>query len=278
MKTRAITWLIVAVLVVGFATGLRWQLTQSAELRRDADALHKQADERNRMEAEHARLVAIQPTQAELTALREDRAALEKLQQELQELQKASAPASTQPDRQPTQPVLPTVPAAEWKSVGRATPAATIETLLWARAHGNVDVIAAGLVFESERARARAESLLDSLPPEWGAHLGSPERLIALLAARDGGYDSLSSMQIVAERPVDAEFLDGYKTQHPDVTNVSFVSVNLHRESEAGTQRPTASRQRRSLMMQRSFDGWKLVVPAAIVDSYAEKLRAGAGH
>ncbi len=277
MKTRSITWLIVVVLAVAFSATLRWQSSQAADLRREADALREQTTERAWLEAEHARLVTLQPTEAELAALREDRAALEKLQQELQELQKARAPA-TQADRQTMRPDPPVIPAAEWKSVGRATPAATIETLLWARSHGNVDVIAAGLAFESDAARSQAESLLPSLPPEWGTHLGSPERLLALLAARDGGYDSLTGMQIVAEQAVDADSFERYKTRHPDATGLSFISVNFHRESNSGGPRRSASLQRKSLMMQRSFDGWKLVVPTAIIDSYAEKIRAGAGR
>ena len=82
-----------------------------------------------------------------------------------------------------------------WQNLGRATPRATLETSLWAAAHGDVATLAQTIRLEAD-ARTEAETLLSAMPADIRAQYDSPEQFVALLLAAEA---PLGSMQVVSE-------------------------------------------------------------------------------
>lgn len=268
MTTTGRTWIIVGLLLLATGATLAWQRQQSQRLQAEREARRVRADEIALLETNVARLRTNQITETEVTALREDRASLERLRVEIEELKTAGDTARPAASPRTVSEEMKPLAAHEWKHAGRVTPAATLETLLWARLHGNVDVIASGLAFENDAARELALTLMASLPPTAGAHRDSPERLIALLAAADTDYGSYDSMQIVEEMKPGEKILESVRQRQPDVTDVVILRSQLRTK--------TGENQNKALFMQRNYDGWKLIVPAAVVETYAGKLKANA--
>lgn len=139
------------------------------------------------------------------------------------------------------------VSAKSWKNAGRATPAAAFETALWASAGGDVETLAGLLLFDAE-ARTKAEALFTRLPSALRQELGNPERLIALLVAKDV---PLGSAQIMAEIP----------TEHGSQMRTLLMD-------EQGKLKPA------QLSLRLEGTGWRFVVPPRAVEKYASQLQA----
>jgi hypothetical protein len=139
------------------------------------------------------------------------------------------------------------VPVSAWRNAGRATPEAALETALWAAATGEVDALAQLLLLEPD-ARQRAQALLDRLPESARAQYATPERLIALLTAKQ---IPLGAMQLVAAMP------QGDDTR--------LLRVRLH--SPEGWARTT------SVAARGAPGDWRLVVPGPAVDRLAAQLQ-----
>lgn len=267
MTTSGKIWILACALLLAVGITLGWQRQRTLLLEAELEAQQIRADEVARLGADLARLQANPVSAADLAVLHEDRAALERLRAEIETLKTAGPGIRPAPTAVSVPSEKEFLVSSAWKHAGRVTPSATLETLLWARLHGNVDVIASGLAFENEAARELARSLMASLPPSVGAHRDSPERLIALLAAKDADYGAYKSMWVVEEIKPGEEFLESVRLRQPDVTDVVVVRSLL--------QTTTGENQHKYLSMQRNYDGWKLVVPTSVVESYADKLKAG---
>lgn len=253
-----------ALLVLGVAAGLGWQRWSGALLREEAEALRAQNAELTRLRAEHQRLVAQQVPPEQVAALREDRAALVRLDREVEALR-------VQAEKKPTAPPAPAVskltplappaitdgplPASEWKNAGQATPVATLETALWAAGGGNMEALAQTILLEGA-ARTKAEALFATLPPADQAKYGSPAQLVALLTAKDV---PLGTAKINELKPRNDEEKAAWRGD-------AKVTATL---TDANGRSP------KFIWLTARNDGgtWRLVVPEKTVDKYVELLK-----
>jgi len=136
--------------------------------------------------------------------------------------------------------------AAEGRIAGRATPATTVETLLWTVANHDAATLASLLAFDA-RLRPTVGAFFEALPETLRTRYGTPERLCAEFMARDL---AAAAMRIIDERSAGAD----------DATLV----VRL-RNSEGFTRvSPFA--------LRRSDAGWQLLVPPATLQAIANEL------
>ena len=265
MKTRSTgTWVALLVLAAGVFAGLMAQRVERDRLEAETLALRLTHAEAIQLQTKTAALKHEQPGADELANLRRDHDAVERLRNEVETLKAATG----QPGRKPAMAadgksggsvkkaepgILDTiVPESAWRNVGYATPASTIETALWAAAGGDVELLAKSFILEGS-AREKAVALRAGLPAETRARYATPELLVAYLTARDV---PLGGARIIDLPPASGE------------SEIRILGVQLR--DDAGTIRqahPT---------LRETADGWRLVVPEATVEKYAEALR-GAG-
>ncbi len=136
-------------------------------------------------------------------------------------------------------------PAGAWKNSGRGSPASAIETLLWAADGGDVEALASSILLDDE-AKARAQAILDRLPEAARLNYGTPEKLIALLMARDA---DIRAMQVLSESRNE---------------NEALVNVRVQKGDGKTKDEGYAFRQ--------VGDAWRLVIPGKAVDKYGKKL------
>lgn len=105
---RSLRWISVGLVVVGVVAFVRYLIErqESAALRSEIAILQQEQDHAARLRAEHERLVAGKVSDAELQRLRSDRAALNRLRNEINALetnaeQRAKAVQKSQPDALP---------------------------------------------------------------------------------------------------------------------------------------------------------------------------------
>ena len=143
------------------------------------------------------------------------------------------------------------VPSDQWKNAGRATPAATFETALWAAAAGDVDSLA-GLLSIDPVVRIEAVKLMQMLPYSLRQDYNTPEQVIALLATRDVPVSGA------------AQILDD-KATGPAGTRV----VAVLRDAEN-------RRRQTHLLLRQDGAEWRLIVPASAVERYTAMVRGPA--
>ena len=136
-------------------------------------------------------------------------------------------------------------PSSAWKNSGRSTPTTAIETLLMAADGGDVDTLAASILLDDE-AREKAQAILDRLPEAARATYGTPEKLIALLMARDA---DIRAMQVLSEN---------------QANNDALVNVRL--------QKGDGKTKDEGYSFRRDGDGWRMVIPGKAVEKYGKKL------
>ncbi|HUJ43797.1 MAG TPA: hypothetical protein VLW52_09340 [Opitutaceae bacterium] len=230
--------------VIAGAAGLVWQHQTNVRLRdrlADLPALR----------AENARLRAAKQ-QAEQRA-----ADLERLRSEPGRLRNAAGMA---PERAPGHPAPAArdvggaplaaglVPVDFLGNAGQATPRAAFATQLWAARTGDVALETATLMLEPED-RAKLAALTANLPDEVRARYDPPEKLMALVLA-DSPHP-VGGMQVLGETPQGANDVTlQTEWQHADDTIVHRTDVQMHLTPE----------------------GWKMVVPAILVDRAAAFL------
>ncbi len=142
------------------------------------------------------------------------------------------------------------IPAGELKNAGKASPESATETALWAAVGGDVDALAGSLVF-TPTAKAKADAWFAGLTDSTKQQYGSPEKVIALMVARDAA--SLTGMQVLGQKEIG-----------PDDVGV--------RVRIAGNEGKTKDD---TFLMHRSVDGWKMVLPDAAVEKFARQLNGG---
>lgn len=254
MNPRAAIFLAMGVALAG-AWAVRWHA--SAGLRTEIAALHGQAAERAGLEAERTRLRHASPAPEELSALRAERAAVQRLGGEIEALrQQAGARARAAKVHTPA-------PAREWsieedfvahgawKHAGQRTPTDATQTALWAAAGGDLKALAAAIVLEPA-AREKAHALMDKLPREVAAQLATAEDFVALLTAGDV--------------PLTEAHVFDPKGDAPPRWAVRVVEF---RDAQ-GKTRVAPLR-----LYQASEAEWRLVVPEAALEKYAARLAGG---
>lgn len=137
------------------------------------------------------------------------------------------------------------MPAGAWKNAGKGTPEAAAESLMWASASGDLDVLANSILLDAT-ARERAAAILARLPEALRQVYDTPEKLVALLLARD---TDARAMQVM-----------GANTAGDD----ALVSLRL--------QKDDGKTKDEGYQFRRTSDGWRLVVPGKAVEKMGKKL------
>jgi len=255
MRAPAKSFAVLAALVAVVLAVLGRQRNAAAGLRSEIARQGNQARELAQLQAENQRLAAGQPTAAQLETALAERAAVTQLRTELAAMQRRAAEATrAAPRPAATTPPAPTPLSLKqgvlgfqlWKNAGQATPDAAFETVLWAAAGGDIDTLAGLLAFDPE-ARNEAGALFGRLPEAVRREFATPERLVAVLTAKDV---PLGSANITGEYPT------------PDDTKVAAQIFDAEGKHKVAT-----------FSLRADGDHWRLVVPAQAVRNYSTWLR-----
>lgn len=249
MATNPRSLAFLAGLTVAAAGLLGWQHHLASELRKEIDQQHLQNSRQLEQRSKPSLRAQAGPSTEE-AEIQAEQAAVDQLRTQLASMQRRvrgtaasqlGAPAETPPLRGSV------VPYSLWRNRGRTTPAAALETALWSSAHGDINTLATLLVFDAE-ARNEASVLFAGLPEQLRQQFVSPERLVAVLAAKDV---PLGSATILNEIPTPTE--TKLAAQIFDAAGKPKVAVLSLRADDAG---------------------WRFVVPPKAVKRYADWLRA----
>lgn len=178
----------------------------------------------------------------EVVALRKSTVALTQLAQTAQAAQALAKTSSSVATK--------LVPVGEWKNAGRATPEASTETVLWAAVGGDVETLAGALTF-TDSARAKADAWFAGLSESTRQQYGSPEKVLALMIARDA--ESVSGMQVIGRQQIAS----------------GDVGLRLRFANAEGKTKDE------TFLMRQSGDGWRIVLPDGAVEKYAGQLAGG---
>ncbi len=88
------------------------------------------------------------------------------------------------------------------RDVGRGSPAAALQTLVWASVKGDDEAVA-GMIVLDGKARGLVAALLATLPPEAREKYPTPEKMAALVLA--DMLLNVSTIQVVAQSPLDSQ-------------------------------------------------------------------------
>ena len=258
MRAQKRFFLAIGALAVAMLLLLGWQQRTALVLRHELALRRTEAAERSRLQAEARRLSAAQVADVEMERLRAERNAVSALRAEIETMRRRAeanarpataegAPKMAGKNRVDRPMTEAAVPAALWKNAGRATPAAALETILWAAAGGDMATLEKGLAVDLD-VGLKAEAIFRKLPAAMQRELVSPQGLIALLTAKDV---PLGSAQILAQDQTPTD-----------------VKVAVHLLDEQGKMK--------YVLLSYRADGpkWRLVVPASAVDNYAAVLSA----
>jgi len=196
MNGRGGLTLAIGALAVLAAGGWWWQRQMTAQLREQIAWQRDEARELARLQTENRRAAAARGSTAELENLRVEHAALVRLREEIATLRERAAMAKAA--------AAAMVPAGTWKNAGRATPVAAAETLLWAAAAGNLDLVA-GAIAIGPTARARAEKMLAEQPATRRMPGAAAEKLMAALVMADAA--EVTAMRVLAQEEIDGDAL-----------------------------------------------------------------------
>ena len=182
----------------------------------------------------------------EVAQLRKEMAALRKSTTALLQLAEA-AQAAKDLSKSSDSVATKLIPANQLKNAGKATPEASTETVLWAAIGGDVDTLANAMTF-TDAGRAKADAWFAGLSDNVRQQYGTPEKVIALLVAKDAA--GLAGMQVLGQKEV-----------APD-------SVGL-RVRVANTEGVTKDE---TFVMKRGSDGWRMLLSDGVVEKFARKL------
>ena len=260
---KILTWVVLVAVALG-ATAIAYRQQQTlGALRADVAQLGAKIDTLARRDAAavamapragaapaaagSAGVVAAGFDAAEFAKLREEIAALRNQTKELGGVVR-QAQAALANQQNPTANI-PTnlTPVGSLKNAGKGSPELAMETLLWSATGGEVDALATTLTF-TDTARARADAWFASLSESTRQQYGSPEKLIALMIAKDAA--SVTGTQVLGRK---------------DITG-DEVGMRVRFASDAGKTKDE------SFLLRRSTDGWRMVLPDQAVDRFAKQI------
>jgi hypothetical protein len=242
----ALRWWSVLLLALAVVAGAAlWLQRQSAaQLRDELGLLRDENRKLAGLRAENARLVAAQPSAAQLDAMRADHAAVRQLRGEIEKLKADTDRQAHEIERASAPPV----PASEWKNAGRATPAATIETMMWAAVRNDVATFASTVGFDP-KLRPAVDRFFETLPETTRTRYGTPEQLIAEFMMPE-----LAAMA--------AGMHIGQETQAANGDTQLIVGL----QNRAGVIRESPS------TLRHADDGWQVVVSPQAVQQIANRI------
>ncbi len=239
-----------AVVVGGF--GLQHQ--SMLQLRRHVALLRTEVSRLEQQQLERPLPVVVEsaaPTgdhtvSAEVEGLR---AELRALRAQTNELARLSPTGSKVMEKRASTAIAsPLVPVSAWKDAGRATPEATVETVLFAAMGGDLETLAKAVIF-NDAIKSQVATWFAGLPEATKQEYGTPEKVIALMMAKDAG--SLAGMQLLGKKE------DG----------ANDVTVRVRIGDDQGKTKDD------KFEMRRARDGWRLLVPDKAVEKYARHVK-----
>lgn len=242
-------------LLVVIGVGMFRQHLERVQLRATIALAEIELQELTALRAQRERLLASKLPESKLRQLRADRAALNRLRTELENLKDtvAAKRAPVAHSSAVSGDVLPPPTVTEGpvsenflRNIGRATPAAAVETALWAATGGDVETLVDGLLLEGD-ARERASQILAALPYSARGQYRTPEHLIALLTAR--------------EIP-----LAGIQIMPPKKDDPAGTRVLARMPGADGKSRTVA------VTLRQCGSEWKMVVPLSAVEKFERML------
>lgn len=170
---------------------------------------------------------------ATLASVREENRRLRELADETEPTVAAVVPALAEPSSAPvTKTEGRRLPLGAFRNLGRGTPEAAFETILWAVVKGD-DATMIGTLSLTGEARAKAEAILARRPEATRTQYGTPEKLVGLFFSA-GILVGADSFQIVGE----------------ERTDPTHATLHVQADGKADT-----------FPMVLGADGWQLVVP-----------------
>jgi hypothetical protein len=236
MRRGKIGFLVLAAGLTIGGTAFAVRHAETARLRAELAEQRGEEVKLARAQEEHARLLAGSLALEPLAAMGAEQTELIRLQHEIAWFRQAAEKPAPAPG-----PSVP-IPAGAWKNVGRGTPAATLETALWAAAGGEVDQLASTLELD-RGGKQMIEARFRALPLVSQEEYGPPERLAAYFTTKDV---PLGTMEILEQK----------RTGPDDATMV----VRL--------QAPDGKSKDVALALHQGDDGWRLKVPVAAMMNY----------
>ncbi len=182
----------------------------------------------------------------ELAKLREELVALKKSTQEIARVAQA---AQSGAKGESTIPVALT-PVGSLKNAGRATVKAALETVFAAATGGDVDTLASSIML-TPQAEAKAAAWFAGLSDEARTQYGSPEKVVALMLAKDAA--GVTGIQVLGQRDLSAD----------------TIGVRVRIGDEQGNTKE------QGLAFQQTPDGLKALIPDNVLERYAKQLRGG---
>lgn len=170
---------------------------------------------------------------AVLAPVKEENRRLRELADETELTVAAVVPALAEPSSVPvTEMEVRRVPLETFRNLGRGTPGAAFETILWAVAKGD-DATMSGTLSLTREARAKAEAILARQPAAVRTQYGTPEKLVGLFFSA-GILVGADSFQILGE----------------ERTDPTHATLHVQANGKADT-----------FPMVLGADGWQLIVP-----------------
>jgi hypothetical protein len=243
-------WLVIIGVIGTGGFALWWQGETQVRLHRELGKLREDNLELARLREGNRRLATAQPSATEFDNLRADHAAIPQLRAEIDAMQArvriaAEKLESRSPDRFA---VGSKVLAGDWKNAGSATPRATLETVLWAAAGGDIDTFASCLLLPEGPIRQQATALMESLPAAMREQYDTPERLVAFLAIKDVPFGAAQIMEW-------SEF-----TKSASIVQLQLSALDGKTEDL-------------NLLFSSKSAGWKLIVPDGAIAKYSTMLK-----
>jgi hypothetical protein len=161
------------------------------------------------------------------------------------------------------------LPSAAWRNEGQATPRATLATVLWAAAAGDLPALQATLEFD-DSAHAKAREFFALLSPGTRSQYATGEDVVAsVLLTRI----PLTEAQLMWLHQTDADHaVAALRLANPHPQSGPASADAATRESSQLSSRNRGRTE--ELPLHRTSTGWRVVVPASLVEHMAGALGA----
>lgn len=216
-------------------------------------------------------ITALRSENDRLPPLRSERRRLQQLQREVEQRNEANRPAPQREpvSRQPSESntafpfslaVGEWLPHTAWKNRGRATPAAALETTLWAAAGGDLATLKNGFLLD-EAVRTETEAIRSKLPARAQLLYTSPEELIAAVFST---AIPLGAIQVVWQEQSDPDNAAmRILLKKPELSTLPGATPTPDRVQKNLSAEPATSKAGMAgFNFRRSEEhGWQLIVP-----------------